>query len=324
MICLPEIVNSKEKPRRIVAHVHTKASSNSQYFSEIFLKLSTLSRLQRTIAYVLRFRSNCRCVEKKPENLTTIELKNSLFFNIKVIQNKYFLKEIDSRFKDATNKLKSLHPFIDSNGLLRVGGKLKYANISLLQRHPLIIPYESHVTRLIIKLEHERLPHAGPHCTLSNLRLKFWPLWGRRAVYSVIHKCVKCAKIRAITSKQLMADLPAFRVNPSRPFQYTGVDYSGLVSVQRPIITKGYIYLFVCIACKAFHSKFASDMSTKTFLNCLTRFISRRGTPTKIFNDNGSNFVGARNELNNLYKFLNSKIKSDQIIDTAANKNLVW
>ncbi|GFR26198.1 DUF1758 domain-containing protein [Trichonephila clavata] len=55
---------------------------------------------------------------------------------------------------------------------------------------------------------------------------------------------------RATTSKQLMGDLPAHRVTPSRPFSACGVDYAGPINVLRyrgrgARTTKGYIALFL-------------------------------------------------------------------------------
>ncbi len=60
---------------------------------------------------------------------------------------------------------------------------------------------------------------------------------------------------------------------------------------------KTYICLFVCLAVKAVHLELVSDLTTDAFVAALRRFVARRGCPTLIWSDHGSNFVGAKREL---------------------------
>jgi len=50
-----------------------------------------------------------------------------------------------------------------------------------------------------------------------------------------------------------------------------------------------------------------SDLSTHGFLTALRRFTARRGLPREIYSDNGTNFVGANNQLRELYILFNSE-----------------
>lgn len=95
-----------------------------------------------------------------------------------------------------------------------------------------------------------------------------------------------------------MGDLPAPRVSPSRPFSTTGCDYCGpfqikMVNLRAIRHTKVYICVFVCMATKAVHLEVVTDMTTDAFIAALVRFTSRRGLPTHIYSDCGTNFVGA-------------------------------
>ena len=67
---------------------------------------------------------------------------------------------------------------------------------------------------------------------------------------AVIHQFLTCYKFEAQASHQSMADLPASRVQPSRPFLTTGVDYAGPLSLRlettrSKTITEGYVAIFV-------------------------------------------------------------------------------
>ena len=97
--------------------------------------------------------------------------------------------------------------------------------------------------------------------------------------------------------------------------------------VRKPTLIKTYICVFVCLAVKAIHLELVSNLSTEAFLSCLRRFISRRGLPTLVWSDNGTNFVGAEMEVKELYRFLqredtqqsNSRFLTDQRIEWKFN-----
>ena len=49
------------------------------------------------------------------------------------------------------------------------------------------------------------------------------------------------------------------------------------------------------------------DLSTDYFIIALKRFIARRGRPLRIYSDNGTNFVGAKNALLKFLRQLNEE-----------------
>ncbi|GFW83960.1 DUF5641 domain-containing protein [Trichonephila clavipes] len=55
------------------------------------------------------------------------------------------------------------------------------------------------------------------------------------------------------------------------------------------------------ITTKAVHLELVSTLSTDAMLAALRRFIARRGHPSEIHSDNGTNFIGANNYLKQLY-----------------------
>lgn len=88
-----------------------------------------------------------------------------------------------------------------------------------------------------------------------------------------------------------MSTLPVARVTQSKVFAHTGVDYAGpfnlRLSKHRGRGTyKGFVAVFVCLV----HLELASDLSSKTFIAALKRFVSRRGPCSDLYSDNGTNF----------------------------------
>ncbi|XP_058948378.2 uncharacterized protein [Pocillopora verrucosa] len=109
-----------------------------------------------------------------------------------------------------------------------------------------------------------------------------------------------------------MADLPKDRVTPAPPFTYTGVDYFGpyMIKEGRKGL-KRYGCLFTCLASRAVHIETANSLETDSFIQALRRFIARRGAIREIWSDNGTNFVGAKTELQQaVYEMNNEQIRS--------------
>ena len=69
---------------------------------------------------------------------------------------------------------------------------------------------------------------------------------------------------------------------------------------------KRWLCLFTCLATRAIHLEMAWALDTESFLNCFTRFTSRRGVPSEVTSDNGTNFVGAVKEIRDLVNQLDS------------------
>ncbi|XP_070169436.1 uncharacterized protein [Polyergus mexicanus] len=143
---------------------------------------------------------------------------------------------------------------------------------------------------------------------------------------STWRSCVKCVRERARTSQQLMGNLPQPRVTPSAPFSHTGVDYVGPMNII-PSVGRGqrskkyYVAVFICLSTKAVHLEYVDDYATNGFLSAFRRFASRRGLPSDMYSDNGTNFQGADRELNTTFQRL---VADPQIQDAIANDNVKW
>lgn len=237
--------------------------------------------------------------------------------------------ETQNLYTFKNSPLRKHNPFLDDDNIIRIGGRIQHADIPYNQAHPIILPSKDHITTLIVENYHLRLLHSGIQNTLANLRLRYWPLNGRNEVKGVIHRCVRCVRFRAQACEQQMANLPSPRVNLDRAFNHVGVDFSGAIYIRSAMTrnckyVKGYICLFVCMSTKALHLELVTELTTQAFMCALKRFISRRGICSVIYSDNATNFKGAYNELNELYKMFHSKESYSQIGNYCNINNIKW
>ncbi|XP_076377783.1 uncharacterized protein LOC143259436 [Megalopta genalis] len=191
-----------------------------------------------------------------------------------------------------SSTLLSLNLFLDSGGLIRMGGRL------------------------------------GSELVTASLREKYWPLACRQNIRRIVRSCVKCFKVNPRDIECIMGELPAARVTPARAFHTCGIDYAGpFLTKERTrskVTTKSYLCVFVCFVTKAVHLELATDLSTEAFLNCFRRFIARRGRSHCIVTDNGTNFIGARNELKELGTLLNSNKYNSKISNLLSEERVEW
>ena len=127
----------------------------------------------------------------------------------------------------------------------------------------------------------------------------------------------------------MLGQLPVERNTPGSVFDKVGVDYAGPVLikygyVRKPTIVKAYICVFVSLSVKAVHLELVTDLTSEAFIACLKRFISRRGLPSLMWSDNGTNFVGAARQLKELYQLLQEQSTQDSINHYLCDKKITW
>ena len=206
---------------------------------------------------------------------------------------------------DPASCLLILHPFVDQLGLLRVGGRQKHSMSTYESKRPLILHGKHPISHLIIRTEHLRLLHAGPTLLGSSLNQRYHIVGGRSVIRSITRACVTCRRNSVKPQPQMLGQLPIERITPGPVVDKVGVDYAGpfLIKygyVRKPTIVKAYVCIFVSLTVKAVHLELVSHLTTDAFVACLRRFISRRGIPSLIWSDHGTNFVGAGRPLQTL------------------------
>ncbi|XP_068738151.1 uncharacterized protein, partial [Montipora capricornis] len=217
--------------------------------------------------------------------------------------------------------LRKLSSFLH-DGVICVGGRLNNASMPFSAKHPMILPSKHPVTDLIIKDYHEKEGHVGACNVLESLRQSFWILRGNAAVRRVLGKCLKCRFWNSSPCDQIMAQLPCLRVSPfSPPFSSVGVDFFGPILVkEKRSHAKRYGCVFTCLTFRAAHIEVAHDLTSDSFIQAFTRFVSRRGAPIEVFSDNGTNFRGAETEI----KIALRKWNPDRISTCLRRRGVQW
>ncbi|XP_045504751.1 uncharacterized protein LOC123701362 isoform X1 [Colias croceus] len=307
----PTSYKQSELPEfKVQCNLSTTQLDHITYYSNLFKQFSSFNRLQRIVAYVQRFIHNyCNRKNKRSGHLTIHEAQREHF------SQEYTLLK-NNKNLPIKNSLCNLNPFFNkADELMRVGGRLNNSFYDFDTKHPILLSSKHHLAELIFRQYHIWLMHAGPQLLLATLRHKFWVIGGRNLARKTVQRCIKCCRFSGRIIQPIMGNLPEQRLHAEFPFTNTAVDYAGPVMIlnrkgRGSRTMKSYLCIFVCLAVKAVHIELVTDLSSESYLAALNRFIARRGKPTNIFSDNGTNFVGACNELSKFLKQNSDTIKS--------------
>ncbi|XP_046417532.1 uncharacterized protein LOC124178336 [Neodiprion fabricii] len=315
-------------------HAHIVNTDDRTIIWDLVQRYSSLTKLLHVSAWC--FRASRKFLQRQDarnrENpLTPVELEHARLFWVKATQSAHFNAEIqllsEEKQLPRSNRLLRLAPFVDSNGLLRVGGRLHNSPCNYDEKHPLILPQEASLTTLVIDQAHRKTLHGGTQVTLVTLRSQYWVVGGRVPVRSFIRRCITCIRNRAMLGYQLMGQLPPSRFSQVCPFINSGVDYAGPIFLRtfrgRGARTyKGYIVVFVCFSTSAIHLEMATDYSSEGFIAAYKRFTSRRGICETLTSDCGTNLIGADAELRRLFKATSKEFST--IATSLANDGTLW
>lgn len=305
-------LNSAELPEAKPTKVNVFATHVSLSENSLLVRFSTLPRMQRSFGYVLRFVYSALLKQPRvSSSLSLSELNRAVLFAVRLTQKAHFhdlLRQLATPNKIITpSTTAQLAPFLDKQGLIRVGGRLKNSLLGEEAKYPLLLPKSSHFTSLLINHYHLTYLHAGPALVIAMIRQKYWILSGRDAIRRSIFACVTCTRCKAIHPAPFMGNLPAARIREHRVFSQVGMDYGGPFLVKEcrrrnTKTTKVYLALFICMAVKAVHVEVVSDMTADAFLSALDRFVARRGIPDDLYSDCGTNYVGAARQMKALFR----------------------
>ena len=191
-------------------------------------------------------------------------------------------------------------PFLDTDGILKMGGRIELSDVASSHKHPSFLPRRHWTTRMYIKEKHEELRHMGKDTVFASLQQDWglWPIGNTGTVGHYLIDCERCRLTQQVRGSQLMSALPRERLNSrSHVFENVAIDYAGPFQVVMGRSTlKRYLCVFVCMSTTAVRLIMARDLASSFFLSSLRRFLCSTGYVTKLIrSDNGTNFVGASN-----------------------------
>ena len=76
----------------------------------------------------------------------------------------------------------ALGAYRDEDGIIKLKGRLQYADLSLNCKFPILIPKNSYIGDLIIFDAHQEVLHYGMKDTLNQVRSEYWLVQGRSSV----------------------------------------------------------------------------------------------------------------------------------------------
>ncbi|XP_054272481.1 uncharacterized protein LOC128992766 [Macrosteles quadrilineatus] len=128
-------------PETKILTVNTLSAVPDEPFS-LLTRFSSWTTLLHVSAYLLRFIHNTRNKVKQIGNLTSQEIKEAHNLICKLVQREYFSEEISclKSNKPCSVRIRRLAPYLDKDGLIRVGGRINKADISEDHKHPVLLP----------------------------------------------------------------------------------------------------------------------------------------------------------------------------------------
>ncbi|XP_062704212.1 uncharacterized protein LOC134286593 [Aedes albopictus] len=220
-------------------------------------RFSNWNRLVRATAYVLRA---IRIMRRKIPNgkgeslLQSREIQEAESILWRQAQSQAYPDEIAALMNHGTiaktSPLFRLSPFLDEDGIVRMGSRIAAApEASYSTKYPVILPKQHSITVLITDCFHRRLLHGNNETVHNEMRQMFYVAGLRNLIKKVSRNCQLCKVKNAAPRPPMMAPLPKIRLTPFvRAFTFVGVDYFGPLEVKvgRSVV-KRWVSLFTCL-----------------------------------------------------------------------------
>ena len=228
-------------------------------FAKYYSEYRMLIKRTAWVYFVLRkWQSRLSCTKSDIPLILPgqIDRSKAESYSIRISQHDSFATEIKCLQEKSNLPLNSkvigFSPYLDDQGIRRVGGRLAFSDLAQEQKNPVILAKEHFFTKMVVLDYHEHHHHTGVGQTYFGLRERFWILQSRQLIRKLLCTCVKCRRITSQPYAPLMGNLPEGRLSLSDtepPWTHVGVDVTGAIQLRRVgrrTITreKAYIVLY--------------------------------------------------------------------------------
>ena len=210
-------------------------------------------------------------------------------------------RELDGKHLHRKSHIRAYSPFISANGLMRSTSRVKRLSEILYDvKHLIIMDCRRRLVHLQLQHLHGLHYHPGVNfMRASQVQRHDAVLKLRNFLRKIGNSCLGCRRRKAETLSPMMAELPKEQLLFQKPlFTMTGVNFFGpfFVTVRRSS-EKRWGFLFTYLTTRAVHLEVFPSIDTNSCVMGTLRFAARRGTPSVIWSDNGTNFVESETEL---------------------------
>ena len=221
----PSLDESDPETKHEVEVNITRTCSNS-VLTWLEERISDWTKMKRIIQIVLKYVQKLKGELLPPSDVLTatfsgevdIELLEKASIKIiKMLQQREFLEELriikkahkqnpsidDQTIVTKASPIYRLGPFLNDNGVLRVGGRLKNSSLNWNLMHPILRV----ITSRTIDWCHNRSGHSVRNMTLNEIRCTgFWIINGNAVLRSHVYHCVTCRKLKCKLGEEKIAD----------------------------------------------------------------------------------------------------------------------
>jgi hypothetical protein len=247
-------------------------------------------------------------------------------FLIRKAQRESYSTEYECLMKNRpvnNTDMKQLNVFLDSEGLIRINSRVAYDYETYPQQFAPLIPRRHPITKLFLTYVHLKYDHMYIESQMAYIRSMYWILQLRAALKSIQFNCNECRLRRAKPLAPKMAPLPDCRTNPScKPFETTGMDCMGPFTIwyfSKP--KKIWVLILTCTLTRFVHLRILTSLESIKVLEVIAEFWTSYGPVKTFISDRGTNFIGAKNVLEedkkDTLEFLSKqhKLLSQQLAD---------
>ena len=268
---------------------HSNLSLGFRVAGRVFAWLGKFSRFSYSTTSKLAAKKMQLCVLRVAQEKGLGELKKHL-----------------EKGKKVDKEYQLLRPYLDSSGLIRVGGRLRDSvRLPLAVRCPILINgRQEYALRLLTHVHCNELRHCGGKRTLiAEIRYNIWVTRASVLAKKVLKDCVWCNRsMKQRPIKMAKAPLHFTRLPLAKgcAFSEIGLDMAGPFFVKHGrgrAIGKRYVLLFSCCWTRALSLEVVDSASAESCVYAFLRHANVFGFPLYVNSDRGSNLVGTERHL---------------------------